>query len=34
MPKYVKLIAEALISWFKAGAEAFDYDEDGKRITL
>ena len=33
MPKYVKLIAKP-DTWFKAGTEAFDYDEYGKRITL
>jgi len=31
--KYVKLIAKP-DTWFKAGTEAFDYDEYGKRITL
>ena len=33
MTKYVKLIAKP-DTWFKAGTEAFDYDEYGKRITL
>ena len=33
MTKYVKLIAKHH-TWFKAGTEAFDYDEYGKRITL
>ena len=33
MPKYVKLIAKP-DTWFKAGTEAFDDDEYGKRITL
>jgi hypothetical protein len=33
MIKYVKLIAKP-DTWFKAGTEAFDYDEYGKRITL
>ena len=33
MSKYVKLIAKP-DTWFKAGTEAFDYDEYGKRITL
>ena len=31
--KYVKLIAKP-DTWFKAGTEAFDDDEYGKRITL